>query len=338
MLNQESHTGPTSAEDIRDIIKENLKELIPQYLRNAYAEPKDLTIENQHNAPGQHFKGPSPPSPGIDDDIFSQKGGADRPPFSRDFTFKVPSLQTLAGDKKRNDGIGGPLLPPSLTTFPVEGSGVGRRMAFQLRTPTQKHPHGTDLFVDRGRTTHMGLRQSTASQQSGVQRRPSEHPPPRDTWNSATADTPSMVFEGSSPTLHATASRSLNRSVSRSLGQLPAKPQGTFCIYRGFGSNDILSGTFNDRLPRPSTGPATGRHVSATDPLALGEVAPPLPEPSRHVRRTDSTKSLPDDRRRRNGMFPTLTREKLRPKPWFTQNHHHRRVLYPQRTCYTTWE
>ena len=115
-----------------------------------------------------------------------------------------------------------------------------------------------------------------------------------------------MVLEESSPTLHATASRSLNRLVSRSLGQLPVKPRGRFRIYCGFSSNDILSGALNDRLPQPSTGSAADHRASGVDPFDLGEVAP-LPEPSRRIRRTGSTKSLPDDRRRqRDGMLSTF--------------------------------
>lgn len=189
-------------------------------------------------------------------------------------------------------------------TPPVESSGVGHRMAFQLQTPAQKRPHGTNLFMDLGGTAHTPHR-STSSQQSDVHHAFSEHPHPRGNWNSTTARASSMVFEGSSPTLRVTTSRSLNRSVSRSLGQLPTKPRGKFYICRGFDSNDILSGAFNNHLPQPSTSSAADHRVSGTDPFALEEAGPP-PEPSRRVRRTDSMKSLPDDRRKRDGMSPTF--------------------------------
>lgn len=102
-------------------------------------------------------------------------------------------------------------------------------------------------------------------------------------------------------------------SVVRS-GISPQIPKVCFVAWCDPGGDNILPGTSNDRFLRPNAG-LTGVHRTGdVDPLTLGEGASPS-QPSRHIRRTGSTKSLPDGRRRNNGVMPTSIRGKSRLNP-----------------------
>ena len=290
-----------------------MKELI---IQNPFAAPRDPSIANQPKTSTRISRRPSglSPVPERDDGLSSQKGRTNPPRLSGDFSFNVPHLQIQGGERKgrdrRNKDTDDPLLPLALATSPAEAHGVVHRAAPLLRTPIYDPPQKTFFFTDHNnaaRTPH----QSTAFQRSGVHKGPSENLLSYGNRDSNTAHTPSMVLEGSSPTLHA--SRSLSR-VSRSLGYIPTNSQGMFCAWCDPGGDNILPGTSNDRFLRPNAGLAGVHRTGDVDPLTLGEGASPS-QPSRHIRRTGSTKSLPDGRRRNNGAMPTSIRGKSRLNP-----------------------
>ena len=232
MFNQEPRADVASSEDIRGIIEENLRELIPQYLGGPLMVPVAPSVANRPAAPARSSRGPTgpPPFPESDDGMSSQKGRVSRPRLSGDFSFRVPHLQMPVADgerrARRSKERDGPLLSSAAAALPVEAHEIGRGTAPPLRTPAHGTSRRVNFFADHD--TARTRRQPTGFQRSGVQKGPSEDLLSHSNRDSSAAHTPSMFFEGSSPTLHAVANRSLNR-VSRSLGHIPENSQGMFC-------------------------------------------------------------------------------------------------------------
>ena len=286
-LRQVPPTNSDKAKEIRGIVEENLRELIPQYLKEPFKAAGDSSIATQPTAPRRLPEGPSNlPLLAKSGDGLSLKGGTiDRTQFSGDFTFKIPRLQETR-DNRADRSL--PLFTPEAA---VESRGFGPKVTFPLQTPTHKLSRGNSSFTFRGRTTH-NLDQSSVSQQSGRHHGPLEPPLLEDDRASSKVYPLTMAFEGSSPTLHIAANRSLR--------QPPVNPQRKFYA-QGRSPNDvILSETSNNRFPRQSAGSGGSSLAGVADPFATEEAAPPL-QPSRLIRRESSTKSLKNVQRRRDG-------------------------------------
>lgn len=212
-LHQVPPTSSDNAKEIREIVEENLRELIPQYLKEPFKAAGVSSIATQPTAPRRLLEGPS------DLPLLAESGDGggtiDRTRFSGDFTFKIPRLQETKGNRADRSL---PLFTPEVA---VETQIFGPRVAFPLQTPTHKLSRENSSFTFRGRTTH-DLDQSSVSQKSGRHHGPLEPPLPQDDQASSKVYPLTTAFEGSSPTLQIAANRSLR--------QPPVNPQRKFYL------------------------------------------------------------------------------------------------------------
>ena len=204
--------APGSNADIRDIVKENLRELIPQFLGEVVKASSNLNTVNLPAAPA-----PEQPNstrfPESDDRVPSRKGGLSRTRLSG--VFLAPSSQRDRNSEDANS----PRPPPPSRMPPVEDRRSYRRLATSLLTPTSRPSNRRVLPTGRGGGAHRPNR-SIISQQSSSQQGSFVFSLPCGDQDSTTAQTRSVEFEGSSPTLRVAASRQPQ--------QFPEHPRGMF--------------------------------------------------------------------------------------------------------------
>jgi hypothetical protein len=261
-----------TSQEIREIVAENLRELLPQYLGETFGVPKNAGMENQPTTPRPLSRRPSgpPPLPKRDNNLFLEEGTTGNLRSAAEFTFKVP----FQGRKDRADGS--PLL--SRPDAPaIEMGRSNSRVSFPSQGLTQKLSRKTSSLTAYSETSRNPDRPS-APQQSAGHHGLLGHPFLQGNQISRKVEPPSTTFEGSSPTLQVAASRSPKQSPVNS--QREDDPSGT------------------DR-------------TGVTDHTIVGpgeEV--PSRQQSRLIQRTGSTKSLRGNNRNRDGESLLIWRER----------------------------
>ena len=202
-----------SSNGIREIIKESLREFIPQFLEEAAKASSDLNTVNRPAAPAPERANSSRFSES-DERVPSRKNGISRTHFSGGFL--VPPSQRDRSSEHANE----PQPHPPSRMPPVEDRRSHRGLASPSRTPTSKPSNRRVLLTSHGGGAHRPNR-PIISQQSSSQQGSFVFSLSREDQDSTTAHRRSVEFEGSSPTLRV--------AVSRQPRQSPEHLQGMFC-------------------------------------------------------------------------------------------------------------
>ncbi|KAF9790769.1 hypothetical protein BJ322DRAFT_1104417 [Thelephora terrestris] len=279
LISPTRHSDAVNSNTIREIVKENLRELIPQYLGEAAKAPNDLKFLERPTtlAPRRSLGGPSNPARFLesDDRASSNNGGINNTRFPGSFTFNVPIPQT----DRRNDEENRPQQRLFSEMPPIESRQFDHGSATLFRTPAPKSSHRYGLPADHDRITH-GQNQQIASRQSKAQQGSGFSFLHRDR-DSTAVHTKSGELASSSPTLHVMANRPPRQPLRH--------PQGAS----------------SNRFPSPF-------NLETDDPFAFEKVLSPPHLPPRPAQRAGSTRPLKDRRRGETG--PPPSENSLSPK------------------------
>lgn len=196
------HPGAVGSIDIREVVKESLREFLPEYLKNAAMVSANVNVRNRPT------------------------GNVNHPLPSGGFSFGVPHTER---DTKNEDSRD--LKPqPSLRMSPAKSRQFDRGSTL-LQTPTPNFSHRPGLPPGHDKRVR-DSNQSATYQKPGRQERPPVLLFSREDREFDAPHQPSVEPEGSSPTLRVT--------TSRSLRQPPKRPQGVMTHSRCVWSTDSI--------------------------------------------------------------------------------------------------